>query len=150
MKNLNDWKISEYLRLMRLLSLVGTATETEDISIWKLNSLGVFSIKPHHLHLVRGEGARLAFLACEVVRERIVTLDKLIRREKILANGCYLCTREAKSCVLLVQEKGKVMVLHTFLVLSCVRLWLLACGILGLSLMITRSVREELCAWKCI
>lgn len=66
------------------------------------------------------------------------TLAKLIRRGKILENGCYMCRRGAETC-------------NHLLLWCCSLTVLVSCiGLLGLNWIMAGSMREELWAWKAI
>lgn len=38
------------------------------------------------------------FFAWDVARDCILVLDKLIRKGRVLLNGCYMCRRDAETC----------------------------------------------------
>lgn len=78
--------------------------ETEDRRMSIVNSYN---------HLVKGNGEgvrfltqqiskvkvppRIAFFAWEAGQKCILTIDKLMRMSKIMANGCFICMKAAKS-----------------------------------------------------
>lgn len=41
---------------------------------------------------------RIAFFACEAAQESILTIDKLMSKEKIIVNRCYLCKKVEEAC----------------------------------------------------
>lgn len=68
--------------------------------------------------------------------ECILTIDKLMRRDKIMVNGCFLCKREAKTCKHILLWCPKVY-----------KLWIMVYGLMGISWVIA-SVRDELWVWE--
>lgn len=77
------------------------------------------------------------FFAWEATRGSILTLDKLIKRGRILVNRCYMCKGEAES--------------YEHLLSWCTfayKLWMLAYSLLGINWVIGGPVREEIWAWK--
>lgn len=61
--------------------------ESLDQPIWILNLSGTFSV-----------GSRIAFFAQEAGHGCTLTIDKLVRRRKILVKRCCLCRRAEETC----------------------------------------------------
>lgn len=77
------------------------------------------------------------FLAWDISRECILTIDKLIKWGKIKVNGCYFCERVAETCN------------HLFLYCPDVhKLWTIIYGLLGAKWVMAGSARDELWTWK--
>lgn len=79
----------------------------KDYSIWKLNARDILLY--YHLpkrndmcmdfplkQILKVKASpRVGFFTWNTARECILTIDKLIKRHKILVNGCFLCKRDA-------------------------------------------------------
>lgn len=73
------------------------------------------------------------FFTWETGREFILTINKLMKRGRIMANDCYLCEREAKSC--------------NHILLWCptmYKLWTMVYELLGISWVIVGSIRDKI------
>lgn len=147
-RNLNIWEIEEYESLLYLLSqfqLNGNSNR----SIWKLRKNGEFMVKSYY-NLSRRGGVgitlflvkqiwntkfppRIVFFAWETARGCILTIDKLIKRGKILVNRCYLCKMTAEPC--------------SHILLWCrfvYNLWRLVYCLLWINWVMAGSVKDEL------
>lgn len=86
-----------------------------DRIVWKLKKNGEFTFKSFYSYLVGslGEGVArfpisqiwkvqalqiIAYFAWEAKKKYILTIDKLMRRCRIMVNGCYICKRAAPTC----------------------------------------------------
>lgn len=86
-----------------------------DQLVWKFSKNEIFSVKNLYERLMgdsestgiyvpvqqiwkNSAPSKIAFFAWEAYRGRILTIDKLMRRGKIMVNGCYMCWREAETC----------------------------------------------------
>lgn len=113
-KDLNNWKVNEYETIIHLLPFVQASDERNCI-MWKLTKNGSFSFKSYYHYLVGNwrEGvqrlpasqiwkvqalSRIAFFAWETRRECILMIDNLMRRDRTMINGCYLCKKDSESC----------------------------------------------------
>lgn len=74
-----------------------------------------------------------AFFAWKAATKNIITLNKLIKRGKIMAIGCYLCNYREKTCNHIL-----------FWCLFAHRLLSLAYGLLGVDWVIAGTVKDEL------
>lgn len=82
-------------------------SEDKNKMVWKLKKDGMFAVKSY-AHLVkRGRDCqfsgptdmeskappRIIFLPQETGQKCILTIDKLMKKGKIMVNGCYLCMK---------------------------------------------------------
>lgn len=77
------------------------------------------------------------FFAREAVKERILTMDNLMKRDVIMANRCFLSKNCSETC--------------NHLLLWCpvtYKLWSLVFGLLGISWAIDGSAMSKLLAWE--
>lgn len=80
---------------------------------------------------------RITFFAWEVERECILTIDKLMKRSKILVNGCYMYKKAAES--------------YNHILLWCSVMynsWTIVYGLLGINWVIAWTVTDKLRAWN--
>lgn len=79
---------------------------------------------------------RTSFFTWKAAKERILTLDNLMKRGIPLTNRCFLCNCNEESC--------------NHILLWCPlthNLWTLVYSLLGISWVIAGSVKSELLAW---
>lgn len=154
-KNLNDQKIEEYDTLLFLLSQIQLNDHRNQL-VRKLRKQRDYSVKSFYRHLTRGKDVklliflvkqiwktkappRITFFAWEASRECIPTIDKLMRRGKILVNCCFLCKLDAESCNHVLLWCPMVYSIQSMLY-----------GLLGINWVIAGPVRDELWAWACL
>lgn len=76
---------------------------------------------------------RIALFAWEAGKECILTIDNLMRRERVMVKGCYLRKHGPASCN------------HILLCCSVTyNLWSMVYGLLGISWVMARSVKEKI------
>ncbi|XP_021911993.1 uncharacterized protein LOC110825801 [Carica papaya] len=150
-RNLNDWEISEYGDLLKILEAQQLKTN-DDLVVWKLEKKGEFSVTSYCRFLCARDDTdcssfpavqiwmtkappRIAFFAWEGCWEKILTIDKFSVRGQILINGCYCCFQAEETC--------------NHLLLWCpmpYNLWCMVHGLLGIEWVIAGSVGMEICA----
>ena len=80
---------------------------------------------------------KVGFFAWEALWDKVLTLDQLRRRERALANRCFLCGEE--------EEMVDHLLVHCS---KTIMLWDLFLAIVGVSLLFTLSVKEILLSWR--
>lgn len=122
--------------------------------MWKLKQNREFIVKSYYYYMVGRESNRVAnfsayqiwkgntppivaFFAWEAGRERILAIDKLITRGKIMVNVCYLSKKAAES--------------YNHVLLWCLiayELWSMIYSLLGINWIIAGTVEDEIWAWE--
>lgn len=112
-RNLNNWEVSEYEDLLRLLASQHI-NSSQDTITWKLSKSKDFSIRSYYKHTIRNGQTRghsfptlqiwkskvppkIAFSAWEACRRCILIIDKLMTRGQTMINRCYLCKSAVES-----------------------------------------------------
>lgn len=89
------------------------------------------------MHLEANAPPRIAFFTWEVAKEKMLTLDNLMRRGRILVDRCFLCKCNAESC--------------NHILLWCLfsfNLWSIVYSLFGVNWVIAGSINNELWAWE--
>lgn len=152
-RHLQDWELNEYESLLQFLANV-TLNNNADKLIWELKKNGLFSVNSYYKHLAGHKvndapifSTRMvwktkappyvSFFAREDVKERILTIDNLMKREMVFVNrySSWKCDAETNNHILL-------WCLLTY------SLWCLAYGLLGIIWVMAGTVRNELLAWE--
>lgn len=150
MRNLQDWKSEEYEALLLCLSHIQIKNHGDKLC-WKNKNRGKFTVSSFYDYL-DGQINRnqLKFpakiiwrsgappkISWEAAKEKILTLDNLMRRGIPIANRCYLCKMGPESC--------------NHLLLWCPfshKLWVMILGLLGLSWVMANIIFGEPLAWE--
>lgn len=109
-RNLNDWGLDEYGKLLNLMAGINILDRPDSL-IWEGQKNGKFTTQSFYNFLsnpnIRCSTAnnsqfpfksiwktnapsRIAFFAWEASKEKILTLDILVKRGKIMVNKCFL------------------------------------------------------------
>ncbi|KAL6327673.1 hypothetical protein AAG906_022613 [Vitis piasezkii] len=146
----NDWEVEEVERL--LLSIRGRRLNPllEDRMLWKETSNGIFSVKSLYNDLASRRvdqfpngmiwspcgPTKVSFFAWEASWGKVLTLDQLKKRGRILANRCFLCYEEEESI--------------DHIRIHCTRarvIWELLFALFGVTWVLPFSVRDTLIGW---
>lgn len=148
-RNLNDWEAAKYAELLHLLSEVNMIIERDQL-VWKHRKNRMFSVNSYY-ELLMGEGdsrfgcfparriwkaqapPKVVFFAWEACRERILTINNLMKRGRVMVNGCYMCMQEVEP--------------YKHLLLPCpaaYSIWTMVYGLLGVSWVMSGSVKDEI------
>lgn len=132
---LTSHSTNDYETLFHTLSFV-TINRSNDQPIYRLNTRGSFLVRSLYNYLIKNDDTnasisfrqickvtappKVAFFAWEASDGCIFTIDKLMRRWRMLVNECFLCKREGESCN------------HIFLWCPLVyKFWTMTYGLLG-------------------
>lgn len=112
-RNLQDWEITEYMNMLQLLATF-KLNNNDDKLLWTSNKKSTFTVNSFYNYL-QGQSnldgmefpsrmiwntsapPRISFFGWEAAKERILTIDNLMRRGIILTNRCFLCQKDAES-----------------------------------------------------
>lgn len=113
MRNLNDWKIAKYKDLFQLISSVQVNLDSYKL-LQKPKKDGQFSVNSYYDILMGTNDLgimdfpfkqiwkaqtppKMVFFACEVGKERILTIDNPMKNDRTMANVCYLRKQVTKT-----------------------------------------------------
>ena len=119
--------------------------------LWKETTNGIFSVKfiyndlssrrvglfPHGLIWSPSVPTKVSFFAWEASWGKVLTLDQLKKRGRVLANRCFLCCEEEESIDHIPMHCSKARVL-----------WELLFALFGVTWVLPFSVRDTLIEWR--
>ncbi|RVW93513.1 putative ribonuclease H protein [Vitis vinifera] len=147
----NDWEVEEVERLLLTIRGRRLIPLLEDRMLWKETSNGIFSVKSLYNDLASRRvdqfpngmiwspcvPTKVSFFAWEASWGKVLTLDQLKKRGRILANRCFLCCEEEESI--------------DHILIHCTRarvLWELLFALFGVTWVLPFSVRDTLIGWR--
>lgn len=111
LRDLLDSEVVDFARLLEMLEKVYVSMDKSDVRLWKPDVEGQFSVKSFYNALVdtnlRVEGWKSfwyyvvpprVLASCWVVKNhKILTIDKLPRRNHVIVNGCPMCLKDEEA-----------------------------------------------------
>ena len=147
----NDWEVEEIQNLLQALQDKRILPNQDDLMLMREAKDGCFSVKlfykvlfgsnsivfPHQLIWSNWVPTKMSFFAWEASWGKVLTLDQIKKRERALANRCFLCGKDEET------------IDHLLLHCPMARLlWDLLLAIFGVNWVFPKSVSETLISWR--